>query len=218
MGYGFSLKITGDYALFTRPEMKIERVSYDVITPSAARGVIEAIYFKPAIRYVIDKIHVYNEPRFTNIRRNEVTKKISDGKKLLEGKNARGYIAASECICQRASTILTNVTYIIEAHFEMTGKNSEKDDECEKKHYNIILRRLRNGQCFHTPYLGCREFPAKFEIVENEIPESTLSGTKDLGYMLYDMDFSNLENITPMFFKCEMVNGVIDLTNVRIVR
>jgi CRISPR-associated protein Cas5d len=221
MGYGIKFEIMGNYALFTRPEFKVERVSYDIITPSAARGILEAIYWKPAIKYVIDRIHVYNEPEFTNIRRNEVSTKIShnDIKKLMEGNNsAKGYICTKDVIQQRASMVLKNVHYAIECHFEMTGIKCENDDERPEKHYNIILRRLRNGQCYHQPCLGCREFPASFKIIEGTVPPSSLKGHRDLGYMLYDMDYSDKENITPIFFRANMNNGIIDLNDVRIVR
>jgi CRISPR-associated protein Cas5d len=219
MGYGFKVEISGEYALFTRPEFKVERVSYDIITPSAARGILEAIYWKPAIKYVIDKIYVYNEPEFTNIRRNEVSAKLlgSDAKALMNGRpNAKSYINTKDVIQQRASMILKNVKYVIEAHFELTDKAGP--DETEEKHYNIMLRRLRKGQFFHAPYMGCREFPAKFKIIEGEAPESSLKGERDLGFMLYDMEFSDLENIQPMFFRAKMINGVVDLKNISIVR
>lgn len=221
MGFGFSVDIQGDYALFSRPEFKVERYTYDVITPSAARGILEAIYWKPAICYVIDKIHIYNEPEFTNIRRNEVSAKIlcSDIKRQIANvESTKNCLCTSESIQQRASTILKNVHYIIEAHFEMTGKNSDHNDECPEKHYNIFLRRVKNGQCFHQPCLGCREFPATFKLVEGEIPESKLNGEKDLGFMLFDMDFSDLENIVPIFFRAKMNDGIIDLTNIKKVK
>lgn len=220
MGYGFVIDIRGEYALFTRPEFKIERVSYDVITPSAARGILEAIYWKPAIRYVIDKIHVYHEPVFTNIRRNEVSSKISstDTEALMKkSPSAKGYLATKDCIQQRASMILRDVHYVIEAHFEMTGICSEKEDERPEKHYNIMLRRLRSGQCFHQPCLGCREFPAVVRLLD-QVPVSPLIGKKDLGFMLYDLDFSNKEHIEPMYFRAIMQDGVIDLEHIRIVR
>lgn len=219
MGYGFKVEISGDYALFTRPEFKVERCSYDIITPSAARGILEAIYWKPAIRYIIDKIHVYNEPKFTNIRRNEVSAKIlgSDARKLMNGNsNVKGYINTKEVIQQRASTVLKDVRYVIEAHFELTDKAGP--DDTEEKHYNVALRRLRKGQFFHAPCMGCREFPAKFQIIEGEIPKSDLIGERDLGYILYDMDFSDMENIQPMFFRAKMVDGIVDLRNISIVR
>lgn len=211
MGYGIAIEAWGDYALFTRPEMKVERVSYDVLTPSAARGIIEAVYWKPSIKWLIDKIHVINNIEFTNIRRNEVSDKLSTSSFSSAVKaNAPFYMDATEKRQQRASLVLKNVRYIIEAHFELTDKAGE--DETNEKHYNIVLRRLRNGQAFHTPYFGCREFSANIRILEDGIPNSYLTGTKDLGWMLYDMDFSDSENITPKFFRAEMVDGVIDLT------
>ena len=219
MGYGFKVEISGDYALFTRSEFKVERVSYDIITPSAARGILEAIYWKPAIKYIIDKIHVYNEPMFTNIRRNEVSVKLlaSDAKQLMKGNpNAKGYINTKEVIQQRASMVLKDVRYVIEAHFELTEKAGNEDTE--EKHYNIALRRLRNGQFFHAPCMGCREFPAKFQIIEGDVPKSDLVGERDLGFMLYDMDFSDMRNIQPTFFRAKMVDGIVDLRNISIVR
>jgi CRISPR-associated protein Cas5d len=207
MGYGITVRVRGEYALFTRPEMKVERVSYEVITPSAARGIIEAVYWKPAIRWVIDKIHVLNEIEFTNVRRNEVSDKASIGKP---------YIVATEARQQRAAMVLRNVDYIIEAHFEMTDKASL--DDTEAKHYNIALRRLREGQHFHAPCLGTREFGAKVEIIEDgNIPKSLL-GDRDLGWMLYDLDFANARDIQPQFFKAELRNGILDLTGVEVRR
>lgn len=219
MSYGFSLEVWGDYGLFTRPEFKVERVSYDIITPSAARGIIEAIYWKPAIQWKIDKIHVYSEPEFTNIRRNEVSTKIlaSEMKSLMEGNvGAKGYVNTSDVIQQRASMVLKNVRYVIEAHFEMTNKAGETDTV--EKHYNIALRRMRNGQCYHMPCMGCREFPANSKLVEHDVPTSGIKGERDLGYMLYDMDFSDPENIQPIFFRAKMVDGIVDLTNIDLVR
>lgn len=220
MGYGFKVELCGSYALFSRPEFKVERVSYDIITPSSARGILESVFWKPAFRYVIDKIHVINEPKFTNIRRNEVCAKIlaSDMRKLMSGAQAsKDYINTKEVIQQRASMVLTNVHYIIEAHFEMTDEAGETDTP--EKHYNMMLRRLRKGQTFHQGYFGCREFPAKIRVIENDvIPKSNIVGEKDLGFMLYDMDFSDPENITPMFFRAKWNNGIVDLTNIEIVR
>lgn len=219
MGYGIAIRVRGDYALFTRPEMKVERVSYDVITPSAARGLIEAIYWKPAICWVIDKIHVLNEIKFTNIRRNEVSEKasIDNAMQVMKGSSRPLYIAATESRQQRASMVLKDVDYVIEAHFEKVEKEwGERDTE--EGHYNIVLRRLRQGQHFQTPCLGTREFPAKVEIIEDrrDIPKSPLVGVRDLGYMLYDLDFSNPRDIQPKFFKARMHDGVLDLTGVEV--
>ncbi len=210
MGYGIKLKVFGDYACFTRPEMKVERVSYDVITPSAARGIIEAIYWKPAIRWVIDKIYVLNEIKFTNIRRNEVSQKISSNnvKRVMNGTNLALYQITSEDRQQRASMLLKDVSYIIEAHFEMTEKAGV--DDTPEKHFNIALRRIRKGQCFHQPSLGTREFAANFELLENEIPTSYYNEVDlDLGWMLWDIDFQN--DLTPIFYRVMMKNGIIDV-------
>lgn len=215
MGYGIKIRVRGEYALFTRPEMNVERVSYDVITPSAARGIIEAIYWKPAICWKIDKIHVLNEIQFTNIRRNEVSEKIStrEAERRMRGATEPFFLDATKYRQQRASMVLKNVDYIIEAHFELTDKAGP--DDTEEKHYNIVVRRLRKGQYHHTPYLGTREFPAKVELIENgEMPVSSLAGTRDLGWMLYDLDFSDPQDIKPQFFKAEMRDGVIDLRHI----
>lgn len=213
MGYGITVRVQGSYALFTRPEMKVERVSYEVITPSAARGIIEAIHWKPAIRWMIDKIHVLREIQFTNIRRNEVSDKASvdNARQVMKGAQKPLYIAASEARQQRAAMVLKNVDYVIEAHFELTAQAGP--DDTEEKHYNIILRRLRNGQYFHAPCLGTREFPARVTLVEDsrEIPPSPLTGTRDLGWMLYDLDFSNPRDIQPLFYRAVMQDGVIDV-------
>lgn len=218
MGYGITIRVRGDYALFTRPEMKVERVSYDVITPSAARGIIEAIYWKPAIRWVIDKIHVLNEIEFTNIRRNEVSEKISDNeiRRRMNGAQEPFYLAATEARQQRAALVLKNVDYVIEAHFELVPEKAGTEDTVEK-HYNIAIRRLRKGQHFYQPCLGTREFGARVEIIEDgTIPKSPLSGNRDLGWMLYDLDFTDAKDIKPQFFKAMMREGVINLTQVEV--
>ena len=211
MGYGITIRVRGEYALFTRPEMKVERVSYDVITPSAARGIIEAIYWKPAIRWVIDKIHVLSEIEFTNFRRNEVSDKVSTDKALqiMNGSNEPFYLAATEKRQQRAALVLKNVDYVIEAHFNLTEKAGP--DDTVEKHYNVALRRLRKGQYFTPPCLGAREFGAKVEIIEDGAIPKSLLGDRDLGWMLYDLDFADAQDIKPQFFKAEMHQGVIDL-------
>ncbi|HOK67606.1 MAG TPA: type I-C CRISPR-associated protein Cas5c [Anaerohalosphaeraceae bacterium] len=209
MSFGVKLRVWGKYACFTRPEMKVERVSYDVITPSAARGILEAIYWKPAIRWVVDRIHVLKPIRFLNIRRNELSGKIplksvktamKDGRSPLE-------VFIENDRQQRAAMILRDVDYVIEAHFEYTGKEDTEDG----KHLDMFNRRARKGQCFMQPYLGCREFPASFRLLENEepIPASHLRGRQDLGFMLHDIDFA--EEMTPHFFRAEMMDGVIEI-------
>lgn len=220
MGYGIVIRVMGDYALFTRPEMKVERVSYDVITPSAARGIIESVYWKPAIRWVIDKIHVLNEIEFTNIRRNEVSEKASESlaRRAMNGGTEALYLAATEIRQQRAALVLKNVDYVIEAHFEMIAEKAGPEDTVEK-HYNMAVRRLRKGQYFSAPCLGTREFGARVELIEDgSLPPSALTGSRDLGWMLYDMDFSDPRDIRPQFFKAEMQDGVMDLTRVSLVR
>ena len=203
MSYGIKLRVWGDYALFSRPEMKVERVSYDVMTPSAARGIIEAIYWKPAIRWMIDRIHVLRPIRFENIRRNELSNKVSISSKDMETGDRPIQQFIEDDRQQRASMVLRNVEYIIEAHFELTGN----DDMDEGKHLAIFERRVKKGQCFHRPYFGCREFPVSFEWCD-DIPKSDLTGERDLGFMLHDIDFGN--DMEPQFFRAAMVDGVID--------
>lgn len=207
MSYGIKLKVWGEYACFTRPEMKVERVSYDVITPSSARGILEAIYWKPAIIWVIDHIHVLNHIRFDNIRRNELAGKLALGtiKKAMNGKYSPVEVFIEKDRQQRAAMVLRDVAYIIEAHFEFIGD----EDNVPAKHKDIFERRARKGQCFHQPYLGCREFPADFELIEGDIPQSEISGKQNLGWMLHDMDFNN--NMEARFFRAEMKDGVVDV-------
>ncbi len=213
IGFGIKLKVWGDYACFTRPEMKVERVSYDVMTPSSARGILEAIYWKPAIVWEIDRIHVMNEIRFDNIRRNEVLGKIpmAPVKSAFQGKEAVLFKDSNDERVQRASLVLRDVEYYIEAHFNVTDKAGSEDTV--EKHYNVALRRMRKGQCFHHPYFGCREFPVQFEYVEGDIPRSALTGKRDLGFMLWDIDFA--DDMNPVFFRAEMNDGVIDIQKCR---
>ncbi|MFO7754136.1 MAG: type I-C CRISPR-associated protein Cas5c [Desulfobacteraceae bacterium] len=203
MSFGIKLRVWGDYALFSRPEMKVERVSYDVMTPSAARGILEAIYWKPEIRWTVDRIHVLKDIRFENIRRNELSNKAwVSGKAMKEGNSpVCQYIENDRQ--QRASMVLKDVDYVIEAHFEQT----ESDGAEPGKHLAVFERRAKKGQCFHHPYFGCREFPVKFEWCET-IPESILTGERDLGFMLHDIDFEN--RMTPQFFRAIMKDGVIE--------
>ena len=220
MGFGIAIRVRGEYALFTRPEMKVERMSYDVITPSAARGIIEAIYWKPAIRWVIDRIHVLNEIRFTNIRRNEVSEKVSNFAVVsrMNGSEDALYldVSSKQVRQQRAAMILKDVDYVIEAHFELQpGRVGE--EMMAAKHYNMAVRRLRKGQYFHPPCLGTREFGARVDFIEDgDIPKSKLSGVRELGWRLYDMNFSNPDDIVPQFFNAVMIDGVIDLTRVTV--
>ena len=217
MPYGIKLHVWGEYACFTRPEMKVERVSYDVMTPSAARGILEAIHWKPAIQWVIDRIHVLGPIRFESIRRNEVASKISArnvNTAMKRGSTANLYMVVDEGKerQQRAATVLRDVGYVIEAHFELTKKATAEDNE--GKHLDIFNRRARKGQCFHHPYLGTREFPAKFTLIENgaDWPESRLvpeARDRDLGWMLHDIDFN--DSNTPHFFRAVMSDGIIEV-------
>lgn len=210
MAYGIRLECWGDYACFTRPEMKVERVSYDVMTPSAARGLLEAIYWHPGMRYVIDEIDVLRPIQFTNVRRNEMLSKVSSSSILEKAKKGQAiYACPKENIVQRAAMVLKQVRYCIHAHFEMTDKASESDTS--GKFREILTRRARKGQCVHQPYLGCREFPAGFRLVEEDEEIIPYPITKDLGYMLYDMDFSNPKHIIPGFFHGRLESGVMDL-------
>lgn len=214
---GILMEVWGKDACFTRPEMKTERVSYDVITPSAARGMVEAVYYHPGLRWIIDRIHVLSPIRFANLRRNEVKSKLPAGTamSLANGTGGTPYLATSNDIQQRAAMLLQDVHYVIEAHFEMTDKANPSDNP--GKFQDIVKRRLRRGQCYTQPYLGCRECTAHFRLWEGgtipAIPE-----TRDLGYMLFDMDYSDPQRIEPMFFRAQMVNGVIDLRDCEVVR
>lgn len=224
-----AIRIWGDYACFSRPETKVERHSYDVITPSAARGVLEAIYWKPAVRWVVERLHVYREPRFTNLRRNEVASRASaqKAKQAMAG-TLKGPLAlyADEDRQQRAAAILVGVEYVIEARFDLLDRS-----EPVAKHYNMFKRRAERGQCFHRPYLGNREFPCDFEWIDGPVPESSL-GDRDLGYMLHDFAFAPIVKergkqapkteslcghtgqpltVTPQVFHARMRSGVIEV-------
>ena len=233
------LHVSGEFACFTRPEMKVERVSYDVITPSAARGILEAIYWKPQIRYVIDRIHVLKPIRFTNIRRNEVGSKAS----APTAAAMKGEIVPLIGIMaddpknrqQRAATLLRDVSYIIEAHLDILDRRFEKDgpempaNEVAGKHLDMFKRRARKGQCFHQPCLGTREFPARFTLIEEEqaIPPSELPSeqiNKELGWMLHDIAYLPADKkakdsfltgqgkrvrTEPRFFNAKLENGII---------
>ena len=220
MGVGVKVRVWGDYALFSRPELKVERCSYDIITPSAARGILEAIYWHPGMRWYIDKIYAINPIQFTSVRRNEVKSKIlaSNVLQAYNGADKPLYISTKEDIVQRASLLLYNVEYIIEAHFEMTEKANASDNPGKFK--DIIMRRLRRGECFHMPYFGCREFPANFALCEEDEIHTAYDDVeeKDLGYMLFDMDYSDENNIQPMLFRAVMRHGIVDLRDCEVVR
>lgn len=207
-----SVEVWGPYACFTRPEMKAERVSYDVMTPSAARGILDAIIWHPGMRWVVDRIHVCAPIRYTNIRRNEVTEKVKAGniKKLMATGKGESYIATSESIQQRSAMILRDVRYVIDAHFEMTEHAAEGDNP--GKFQDMAKRRIEKGQFYYQPYFGTREFPVSFKAAEGkpDCPEE-LRGERDLSWMLYDMDYSNPEDIQPIFFRALLRNGVLEI-------
>lgn len=216
MAYGIALHVWGDYACFTRPEMKAERVSYDVITPSAARGILSAIYWKPQIAWVIDRIHVLKPIRFESVRRNELGNKLSVSTvsgAMRRKSTANLFTLIEDDRQQRAATVLRDVAYVIEAHFYLTV--AETADNTPAKHISMFNRRAQKGQCFQHPCLGTREFPAYFAWLDPErselFPKHSLGddANKDLGWMLHDIDFSH--NNTPHFFRAEMKDGIINV-------
>jgi CRISPR-associated protein Cas5d len=210
------LHVWGPRALFSRPEMKVERVSYDVITPSAARGVLEAIHWKPAMVWRIQRLRVLNQIRFESIRRNEVGSKVPAGKvatAMRAGSTEGVALYVDEDRQQRAATLLKDVAYIIEARVELTAKGRADPTESVAKHLEMARRRAAKGQCFHHPYLGTREFACNFALLEGEPPASheSLQGVRDLGWMALDFDFAANGEATPRFFRAEMRDGVIDV-------
>lgn len=221
MPKGVRLEVWGEYALFTRPETKTERVSYSCMTPSAARGLLESIFWHPGLRWKIDGIRVLNPIQFTNVRRNEVKIK-ADGKKIkamMEGGETAS-IVTKDAIMQRASMILRDVRYVISAHFDMTDKAAPSDSP--EKFYAIACRRMREGKNYQQPVFGVREFPAHYRLIEPDepMPQSNTSAelNLDLGLMLYDMDYSDVGNLTPMFFMAKLVGGDMNLKEVQLYR
>ena len=214
MAYGVRLHVWGDRACFTRPEMKVERVSYDVPTPSAARGILEAIHWKPQIVWLIDRIHILRPIRTQTFRRNEVGSRASAtlAARAMESRDLAGVgLIADQDRQQRAATILTAVEYVIEAHFELTAKGHGEDPA---KHVSMFNRRAEAGQCFHRPCLGTREFPADFALVPDgaPLPPSQLperEQDRDLGWMLHDIDFA--DGRTSRFFRARLSGGVLDV-------
>ena len=203
------LRAWGDYACFTRPEMKVERVSYDVMTPSAARGVLEAILWKPQIVWRVTRIDVLKPIRWASVRRNEVASVIStDNVKtaMNRGKGALG-LYADEDRQQRAGLLLREVDYLIHARFDLTEQAGP--DDTLAKYAAMFRRRAEKGQCFNQPYLGCREFSAAFAWVDpaGSWPEP-IAESRDLGWMLYDLEYRGSEP-TPCFFRAQLDNGVV---------
>jgi len=193
---GFCLDVSGDFACFTRPEMKVERVSYDVITPSAARAIYSAVFWKPAIDWRIRKIEVINPIKWASVRRNEVAKVASTSSNGIYVEDDRQ---------QRAGLILRDVRYRLWAEFDC------HTDEDPGKYAAMFDRRASNGQYFMHPYLGCREFSCReIRLVKDLSAEpAPIEESRDLGFMLFDMDYSDKQNIRPMFYRPKMINGVI---------
>lgn len=220
----FCIEVWGDYACFTRPEMKVERVSYDVITPSAARAVFEAIFWKPAVRWRVKQIEVLAPVRWISVRRNELSSVVSDRSTGILVEDARQ---------QRAGLFLRDVRYRLHAELEfipqsqrpetLTGssrsasdteeRGESRKDENPGKYNAIFERRAKKGQCFTRPYLGCREFSCNFRLVEDLLTASSrcppINETRDLGFMLYDLDFSDPDNPIPAFFRAQLVKGIV---------
>lgn len=215
MRFGVRLHVWGARACFTRPEMKVERVSYDVMTPSAARGILEAIHWKPALLWVVDRIHVLKPIHFQSFRRNEVSAKASGAsadRAMRAGSTAGLGLVMEEVRQQRAATLLVDVAYVIEAHFALTPRAGAEDTPA--KHIAMFNRRAAAGQCFHRPCLGTREFAADFALVPEDapLPESRLppdQRDRDLGWMLHDIDHA--AGATSRFFRARLSDGVLDV-------
>ncbi len=208
----FRVDIKGEYALFTRPELKAERVSYDCITPSAVRGLLKSIYWHNGMEYEIDRIFVLNPIKFVNIKRNEIKSKISHLKVFNAAKEGKGnlYIARNEDIVQRTSMILKDVHYIVDAHIVTDKKNMNETDNVVK-FAEMFKRRLKKGQFFHAPFLGCREFPAIVTPCEETEIHTAYKGERHLGFMLCYINYSKNGEITPSYFNAVLKDGVLDL-------
>lgn len=215
MAFGVRLHVWGEYACFTRPEMKVERVSYDVMTPAAARGILEAIHWKPAIRWEIARIHVLKPIRFQSVRRNEVSAKASTSlakSAMKAGATAGLGINIADTRQQRASTLLVDVSYVIEAHFALTDRAGAEDTPA--KHIAMFNRRAKDGQCFHRPCLGTREFAADFRLIKegDPLPESLLGPgerDRDLGWMNYEPGY--VAGTPARFFRARLEDGVLEV-------
>ncbi len=219
----FCIEVWGDYACFTRPELKVERVSYDVMTPSAARNIFQAIFWKPAINWIVKRIEVLSPIKWVSVKRNEVA--------ALASKSGGG-VYIEDKRQQKSGTFLKDVRYRIYAELDFipVGKRQPRErksklsdteeergfrvDENPAKYNAMFERRASKGQCFTTPYLGCREFSANFRLVSDgeELPPP-IPETRDLGIMLFDMDFTDTKNPMPMFFRAKLENGVLNVPN-----
>jgi CRISPR-associated protein Cas5d len=220
----YLIEAWGDYALFSRPELSVERVSYDVITPSAARGLLESIYWHPGLRWSIEKVYVLSPIRFMNVRRNEVTQKLNASSMMtaMNGKPSDNYLSTPDCIAQRASLILRDVRYVIRARFELTEDAATDDNQ--GKFSDIFRRRLERGQNYSQPYLGAREFPARVEAWPCDeafainLAREANPGVRELGLMLYDLDYSDPEGIVPTYFRARLEDGVLNVAGEEVYR
>ncbi len=222
MTRGVAVEIWGDRGCFTRPELSVERMSYDCITPSAAVGILESVYWHPPMKYVIDKIHVLNPVMFMTVRTNELKSKAQHRAMMsaMVGTGMLPHIDRRDDIQQRTSTILRDVRYVVEAHFEVS-KDEMGEGDSSAKFISILKRRLAKGQCWQQPYLGIREYAAHIRLYEGKLPPQgyyAQSGEKDLGLMLYGMDYHNPEDITPMFYRAIMRDGTIDVAGSEVYR
>lgn len=239
--HNWCLEVWGDYACFTRPEMKVERLSYDVMTPSAARAIFESILWKPAIRWNVTRIEVLNPIKWISVRRNEVGKKVSSptAKQLAGALGEPMGIFIEDERQQRAGLFLRDVRYRIHGYFDFIPPDKRKGnrsvlpefwadeqeqteivrlDETPAKYAAMFERRAKKGQCFHRPYLGCREFACDFRLVNPKLePVELINETRDLGFMLYDLDFERDANEpTPLFFRARIDKGVINTNRMEV--
>lgn len=222
------LEVWGDYACYTRPELKTERYTYDVITPGAAVGILEAIFWHPGLHYQIDRVYVLNPIQFTSIRRNEVKSKIGGSgikSAIKKGEFGALYLNTKAEIVQRAATVLKNVHYVIEAHFDIGSEANQTDNA--GKFQDMLKRRAGKGQCYHQPYFGVREFPVKFRLWEGGKIVTAYEGQeKDLGIMLHHMEYTPrrlkdgtvVYDASPVFFRAKLKNGVLDLRESEVLR
>jgi len=221
----FCLEVTGDYACFTRPEMKVERVSYDVITPSAARAVFDAILWKPGIRWRLRRIEVLKPVRWISVRRNEVASVLSTRHAIAAMNEGRGELAlyVEDERQQRAGLFLRDVGYRLHGEMQLLSDEARGNPA---KYHAMFTRRAEQGQCVNQPYLGCREFAARFRLIEAQEdgrlpdgePEALKGWSADLGWMLYDLDFADSANPRPTFFRARIEQGVMDLDRAEVRR
>lgn len=208
----YCLQVSGDFACFTRPEMKVERVSYDVMTPSSARAVFESILWKPAIRWHVQKIEVLKPIRWASIRRNEVGAVVSvrNAQEAMNKGTGNLGLNIEDERQQRAGLFLRDVAYRIHAHFEVLPHAGENNTM--GKFLDMFERRAEKGQCVNQPYLGCREFACDFHLIDTaQMQTPPIAETRDLGWMLYDMDYAKPADPQPRFFRAQLENGVLNV-------